>query len=71
MQKTKVCPKCQSRDVVRIPGTKQGYGPGNNISSGIFSQVLVSRYLCCSCGFIENWLESADDIIKVSKKYKS
>ena len=72
MRNTKLCPKCRSTDIVRIPGEIR-YGVGNNIKVGwtIYSAVKVTRYLCASCGFIEEWVDSADDIDKLKKKYSS
>ena len=73
MRNSKLCPKCQSTDIVRIPGDIRGYGVGNNIRVGwtIFSAVKVTRYLCASCGFSEEWVDSADDIDKLKKQYGS
>jgi hypothetical protein len=73
MRNSKRCPKCQSTDIVRIPGEARAFGAGNNISTGatIFSSVKVTRYLCTSCGFSEEWIDSADDIAKLKKKYTS
>jgi transposase-like protein len=69
MKNSGKCPKCQSNDVVRIAG---GTGTSGNIFMGTFSGiVLLTRYLCASCGFVEQWVESADDIAKVKRKYES
>ena len=48
-------------------------GAGNNIMIGatIFSAVKVTRFLCASCGFSEEWIESSDDIARIAKKYAS
>jgi len=71
MRTSKACPKCQSTDIVRIPGDVGGYGAGNNVMVGrtIISAVKVTRYLCASCGFIEEWVDSPDDLAKLKKKY--
>lgn len=73
MQNSKKCPKCQSSDIVRIPGEARLFGAGNNIIVGatIFGAVKVTRYLCASCGFSEEWIDSADDIASIKKKYSS
>lgn len=73
MQNSKTCPKCQSSDIVRIPGEARLFGAGNNIIVGttIFGAVKVTRYLCASCGFSEEWIDSADDIASIKKKYSS
>jgi predicted RNA-binding Zn-ribbon protein involved in translation (DUF1610 family) len=72
MRNSKKCPKCQSKDIIRIPAKTGTYGSNvANISTGwtIFSVVQVTRFMCASCGFIEHWVESADDIATVKKKY--
>ena len=73
MQNSKTCPKCQSTEIIHIPGVARAFGAGNNISAGatIFSSVKVTRYLCASCGFSEEWIELADDIAAIKKKYRS
>lgn len=70
--KNGVCPKCTSNDVIRIPGQVGAYGTGNNIIAGLtlFSAVKVTRYLCGHCGFSEEWLDEAQSIDKIRKKYK-
>lgn len=73
MKSTKICPKCGSTDIVRIDGNAGAYGTGNNIMLGatIFSAVKVNRYICCSCGFTEEWIDKEDiDKIKNSNKAK-
>jgi predicted nucleic-acid-binding Zn-ribbon protein len=71
MKNSKACPKCRSTETIRIPGQVRAFGAGNNISVGatIFSSVRVTRYLCASCGFSEEWIDSPDDIAAIKKKY--
>ena len=73
MKNTKLCPKCQSANIVRIDGYSGAYGTGNNVLTGntIFSAVNVNRYICCDCGFTEEWIDQ-EDMAKVvdSKKAK-
>jgi predicted RNA-binding Zn-ribbon protein involved in translation (DUF1610 family) len=73
MRNSETCPKCTSSDIVRIPGMLGAYGAGNNIVVGmtIFSAVKVTRYLCASCGFTEEWIDSAADIRRIKSKYAS
>ncbi len=63
-------PKCSDTDILLIPGTSGAYGAGNNISTGktVFSYALVNRYLCCSCGYSEEWIDK-EDVPKLKKKY--
>lgn len=70
MKKTGLCPKCGSKDLLLVPGKAGAYGSGNNIMTGysIFSAVLVNRYVCCTCGFTEEWVD-LEDIPKLKEKY--
>ena len=71
MKNTNICPKCQSKDILYIPGNAGVYGSGNNIQVGWsnFSAVLVNRYVCCNCGYSEEWIDNKD-ISKLKKKYE-
>lgn len=73
MRNSKICAKCRSAEILRIPGEVRAFGVGNNITAGatLFSAVKVTRYLCAACGFSEEWIDSADDIAKLKKKYGS
>ena len=68
MKNTKICPKCNSSDIVRIDGYSGPYGTGNNImtKNTIFSAVNVNRYICCECGYTEEWIDR-EDIEKVKE----
>ena len=73
MKKTKICPKCESSDVVRFDGYVGPYGSGNNQQTGktIFSSVPVNRYVCARCGYTEEWIDKEDlERIVNSKKAK-
>lgn len=76
MRDSNGCPKCKSTDVIRIPGDMRGFGSyfSNLIVvgwKGPYGSAKVTRYLCASCGFSEEWVDSADDIAKVKKAYAS
>lgn len=64
------CPKCGGTDIIKVPGRSGAYGTGNNISVGlsIFSAVMVHRYVCCSCGFTEEWVDR-EDVETLRKKF--
>ena len=73
MKNNKMCPKCQSTNIVRIDGSVGAHGVGNNVMLGItiFSAVKVNRYICCNCGFTEEWIDKEDiDEIANSNKAK-
>ncbi|ONI39087.1 hypothetical protein AN639_02565 [Candidatus Epulonipiscium fishelsonii] len=70
MKNTNICPKCQDKDILMIPGTIDVYRTGNNIHVGWFcSPILVNRYVCCNCGYSEEWIDK-EDIPKLKKKYE-
>ena len=62
MKTTHTCPKCGGHDILRVPGKSGPYGAGNNLQMGFtyFSAVLVHRYICCNCGYTEEWIDPAD-----------
>ncbi|MGH4049903.1 MAG: hypothetical protein ACREVX_00865 [Clostridium sp.] len=72
MKNTKPCSKCNSKNIIRIPGNIGSFGSGNNIIWGIFRRdgVKVTKYLCCECGYIEEWIDNEEDIEKLWKKFK-
>ena len=54
-----------------IDGYTGPYGSGNNIMVGatVFSAVKVNRYICCTCGFTEEWINREDlPKVRASKK---
>ena len=71
MKNKRYCPKCNSTNLLRIKGNVGAYGTGNNIPAGLlnFSAVLVNRYVCCTCGYSEEWIDM-NDIPKLEKKYR-
>ena len=73
MKNTHTCPKCNSREIMRIEGRSGGYGGGNDIPAGSYSfrTVKVTRYLCGSCGFSEEWIDAPEDLHKLKEKYGS
>ncbi len=62
MKKSNTCPKCGSKDILMIPGSTGAHGMGNNIQVGwtTLSAILVHRYLCCGCGYSEEWIDEKD-----------
>ena len=70
MKLTGKCPKCESSDLIQIPGQIGAYGSGNNVPLGLFkSPVKVTRFLCGKCGFSEEWIDSGEEIERLRKTY--
>lgn len=61
MKNTRRCPKCSSQDIVRVPDNPNRHASGNNIYTSTFTlmkKIPVIRYVCCECGYVENWVEN-------------
>ena len=69
MKKSLACPKCGGREIVRAEGNVGAYGVGSNIMVGatIFSAIKLHRYICCSCGYTEHWVDR-EDLPKVRER---
>ena len=72
MKQSKICPKCNSHEIVRIPGLGSAYGDGSNtpLEIGILPRaVKVTRYLCGDCGYSEEWIDNQEDIESLKAKF--
>ena len=69
--KNNICPKCNSNDILRIPGQVGAHGSGNNIILGmtIFSGIPVTRFVCSHCGFSEEWIDDPKNLEKLKHKF--
>jgi hypothetical protein len=58
---------------MRIEGRMGGQAGHNDIPTGSFSfrTVKVTRYLCGSCGFSEEWIDAQEDLHKLKEQYGS
>ena len=63
----KVCPKCRSSRIAKINNSVgQQF---NHIKLGLLTIADVSRYVCCDCGYTEEWLEKQKDLKKIAEMY--
>jgi hypothetical protein len=62
------CIKCDSSEVIRVPASV--WYEDNKIPVGFLSVVKTTRYICCDCGFCEEWVESAVDREKLRERAK-
>jgi ribosomal protein S27AE len=71
VKNTQICPKCAGREILRVPGEAGAFGSGNVIPAGatIFSSVPVTRYICATCGYVEEWIDSLAGLEQLRKKY--
>ena len=58
MKNTRACPKCGSKDVVEVPGGAfSPLGQGGFMGTGGFGTARIDRWVCCTCGYSEAWVE--------------
>jgi len=71
MKNSHTCPKFKGTDLILVKDSAGVYGAGNNIQIGFtnFSAILVHRYVCCGCGYTEEWINK-EDLSKLKKKYQ-
>lgn len=71
MKNTNNCYKCNGRKVIKVPG-KRHRSPGDNaIPVGWLhaGTIPVTRYVCCQCGYSEEWIEDPKHIKKLEESY--
>ena len=64
MRNNGICPKCKSNNVSEIKSDLLG----TRISTGALSVACVSYYVCCQCGYVEEWITDKKDLEKLSDK---
>lgn len=68
MKRTGMCPKCGSAEIARIPDNGR-YANGNNIylrsAVVLAGRIPMIKYVCCDCGYVEEWIESGGDLGKI------
>ena len=72
MKNGNVCPKCGSRHIVRVPDNPRRHASGNNIyttRATLLGKIPVIRYVCCNCGYTENWVETRRDLEKLKETF--
>ncbi len=68
MKNTKVCPKYGSKDIILVPSAWSSGKEGNCIST-LFTNYKIDRYVCCECGYSEEWVEK-DKLQDLKEKMK-
>ena len=72
MKNMKRCPKCSSQNIVRVPDNPNRQASGNNIYTATFTlikKIPVIRYVCCDCGYVENWVETHGERKKLQRGF--
>lgn len=70
MKHSKKCPKCLGENILKIetPPMKYRYSAQIPVGITVFSAVSVPRYICCTCGYSEEWINE-EDIPTLLDKY--
>lgn len=72
MRNTGCCPKCHSKNIVRVPDNPGRHASGNNIYTStmtLIGKIPVIRYVCCDCGYVENWVENRHELTKIKNTF--
>jgi hypothetical protein len=73
MKASHVCPKCHSGDILQIPGQAiDGFGHDYIVVSKWtnLERIPMTRYVCASCGYSEQWVESEGDLARLIERYR-
>lgn len=68
MKNGQACIKCHSVDIRRIKGNYPFSEQSNVAKVSAFKKIYVSRYVCVSCGYSEEWIEKEEDLEYLAKK---
>lgn len=72
MKNMGICMKCGSGNIVRVPDQTRRYASGNNIyttKATLRGKIPVIRYVCCECGYVENWVETKNELEKIRRTF--
>lgn len=72
MKNTNKCPKCGSEHIARIPDNPSRHASGNNIYTTtvtLLGKIPVIRYVCCDCGYVENWVETEEELERIRNTF--
>ena len=65
MRESHICPKCTSADVVPIVKDN----PYTSLPIGLLRAVLLERWVCLSCGFVESYVKDLDKLNELRNRY--
>lgn len=66
MKKTNRCCKCNSEAVLKIDNNLGAqFTP---VRIGMLAVASTARYICCDCGYMEEWIIDQKDLKKLKKK---
>lgn len=75
MKQSKQCPKCHSTNLVRYSEndntSSKSYSTSIALGNPVWELVKINRYICCECGYTEEWIDKKDlEKIRLCKNSK-
>ncbi|SCK02312.1 Uncharacterised protein [uncultured Clostridium sp.] len=61
-----ICIKCHSRKIVKV-GKESRYN--NALYLNAFKNAIATKYICCDCGYFEEYYENEKDREAIYKTY--
>ena len=73
MKDTGTCPKCGSGEIVRVPDKAHRYLANSICITRLawVRRVPVDRYVCCGCGYVEDWVADKSGIREIRQAYRN
>lgn len=68
MKNSKICTKCKGAKVVKITKDESRT---NLIDISAFKIACPTKYICCECGFFEEYIDNAKDRLAIYEKFKN
>lgn len=62
------CAKCGGKELIRVP-IMPGEGPHIAVGDRLMHPVPLRQIVCAACGYIETWVEGADDLANLRAEY--
>lgn len=71
MKNTKCCPKCSSNNIVRVPDNAHRYLANSIAITNVawVRRIPVARYVCCDCGYVEEWVEAQNERNEIKREF--
>lgn len=66
MKKLKVCPKCQSQNIINLENSPL-HTQFTSIKTGFMTVANIEVYICGDCGYFEQYIKNTSDLDKIKK----
>ena len=68
MKNLKFCPKCQSHNIVNIENSPL-HTQFTSIKTGFMTIADIDVYVCCDCGYFEQYVKNTSDLEKIKNAH--